>query len=225
MCNKDRKNQPNENRIAIHNAMALEYASEKLAVHYNKWAKNYDHDVQNEEYSGPQFIAHYLNDCLYSVFGQSLRKEDISILDAGCGTGLVGVALHDKGYRHLDGFDLSETMVEKARQTNIYQTLTAGCDMLKKIPTYKDNQYDVTVCCGVFTTGHVPPMALQELIRITKSGGIIVASTRKSYYKTTPFKQVYQQLEQTGVINLLDCAMDAPYLAEEEAHYWAFSVS
>ena len=143
-------------------------------------------------------------------------------MDAGCGTGLVGIALREKGYRYIDGFDLCETMVAKARQTGAYRSLIGGCNMLQRIPAYSDNEYYVTLCCGVFTT--VPPIALRELIRITKPGGVVLVSTRRSYYETTEFKQTYEKLAQVGVIELIDCVMDGPYLAEEGAHYWAFKV-
>jgi 2-polyprenyl-3-methyl-5-hydroxy-6-metoxy-1,4-benzoquinol methylase len=118
------------------------------------------------------------------------------------------------------------------RQTGAYQSLISGCNMLQRIPAYEESQYeandtlpsDVTVCCGVFTTGHVPPIALRELIRITQPGGVVIVSTMNSYYETTEFKSVYQRLQQAGHIKLIDCVMDAPYLAEEGAHYWAFEV-
>ena len=148
----------------------------------------------------------------------------VEILDAGCGTGLVGIALREKGYRQIDGFDLCDTMVAKARQTGVYRSLIGGCNMLQRIPAYSDNENYVTLCCGVFTTGHVPPIALRELIRITKPGGVVLLSTRRSYYETTEFKQTYEKLAQVGVIELIDCVMDGPYLAEEGAHYWAFKV-
>lgn len=47
------------------------------------------------------------------------------ILDAGCGTGLAGVAVRDMA-RHLAGFDLSPRMVEKARARDIYHELWVG---------------------------------------------------------------------------------------------------
>ncbi|MDQ6961632.1 MAG: hypothetical protein Q9M28_03755 [Mariprofundaceae bacterium] len=45
------------------------------------------------------------------------------------------------------------------------------------MPIIKNNQYDVTISCGVFTGGHVPPTSLEELIRVTKQEGLIILST------------------------------------------------
>jgi len=217
----------NQSWDAIHEALTLDYQPERLATYYDKWASSYDQDVRHEQYTGPEYMAHYLSQLLNnnnSALAVNPNKRSISILDAGCGTGLVGIALRETGYRHIDGFDLCDTMVAKARQTGAYRSLISGCNMLQRIPAYEENQYDVTLCCGVFTTGHVPPIALRELIRITKPGGVVLVSTRKSYYETTEFKSVYQRLQQAGHIKLMDCVMDGPYLAEEGAHYWAFQV-
>jgi len=47
------------------------------------------------------------------------------VLDAGCGTGLAGVAVRDMA-GNLAGFDLSPRMVEKARARDIYNELWVG---------------------------------------------------------------------------------------------------
>jgi predicted TPR repeat methyltransferase len=42
-------------------------------------------------------------------------------LDLGCGTGLVGKALWEAGFRNITGVDISESMMERARQSNYYE--------------------------------------------------------------------------------------------------------
>jgi predicted TPR repeat methyltransferase len=48
-----------------------------------------------------------------------------TILDAGCGTGLVGELLRPQ-VRHLVGVDMSEPMLAQARQKNVYDRLHRG---------------------------------------------------------------------------------------------------
>ncbi len=52
-------------------------------------------------------------------------KSDASVLDAGCGTGLVGALLRSHVGR-LDGVDLSPAMVLAAEQKGIYDSLAEG---------------------------------------------------------------------------------------------------
>jgi len=212
---------------AIKEAHKLSGEAEDLKEYYDQWCRNYDRDVQNEEYCGPEYIAAYF-DLLPKKLGKflNLRDPEIQILDAGCGTGLVGVALHRRGYKNIDGFDISPGMVEAAAKTDSYRKLEGGtaCDLTQNIKYYADNQYDASMSCGVFTLGHVPPTAVEEMIRFTKSGGLVVVSTRKSYYDSTNFQQVCDRLQAEKKVKLVSSIIDGPYIAEEGAHYWAFEV-
>lgn len=49
----------------------------------------------------------------------------LRVLDAGCGTGLAGVAVRDMA-SYLAGFDLSPRMVDKARTRDVYDALWVG---------------------------------------------------------------------------------------------------
>lgn len=194
---------------------------DELKQYYEKWARTYNKDVSNEQYSAPE----YMTDFLAEVFKKEDYNQehfDLEILDAGCGTGLVGMVLQHKGYHKIDGCDLSEEMVEIAQQTGAYRSLIEGVDLNQMI-SFKTDQYDVILSCGVFTLGHVPPLALEELVRVTKPGGLIVINTRKSYYNSTDFQAVCDHLKQVGKIKMVGHVI-GPYIAEEDAHYWAFKV-
>lgn len=68
------------------------------------------------------------------------------ILDAGCGTGLAGVAVRDMA-DHLAGFDLSPRMVDKARARDIYDVLWVGelVDSMRARPA----AYDLVLAADV----------------------------------------------------------------------------
>jgi 2-polyprenyl-3-methyl-5-hydroxy-6-metoxy-1,4-benzoquinol methylase len=211
---------------AVKQAHKLDGDAERLKEYYDKWATNYDQDVSNEQYCGPNYIVELLNELPEKTkVDVDPTNEDLAILDAGCGTGLVGIALHQQGYKKVDGFDLSPEMIAVAEKTDAYNSLQGDVDMTQPLTDYQDNQYDVTVSCGVFTLGHVPPESLTELVRITKQGGLILISTRKSYSQTTAFGNFCKKLEQQGQVKLVHHVPDGPYIDEEGAEYWALAVA
>lgn len=215
----------NQNRKSWHTIQASHYLCDnifRLQTYYDYWAQEYNRDVCKEAYAGPLAIAEFYHRIRKQQ--SSLSPETVKILDAGCGTGLVGLMLKDFGYSAIDGFDLSEKMIELAKKTQSYQSLKGGVDLNQLRKTYEENQYDACLACGVFTLGHVPPEALTEMIRVTRSGGMIVVSTCKKYYETTHFQAVVHQLQNHGKINLLQSWKNAPYLLKENSHYWAFQV-
>jgi len=210
---------------AIDGALTLNYDPKRLVRYYDHWSESYDHDVWSEQYSGPSFVADYLTrQSTTDEFSLDLGDRNVEILDVGCGTGLVGIALQEKGYRYVDGIDLSEAMIAVASKTNAYRSLMGGYDIHEQNDALDDGAYPIVVSCGVFTTGHVAPSGLNELLRLTRPGGICLVSTRKSYFAGTDFKLMCNQVQQSGRVRLADCIMNGPYLRDEGAHYWVFEV-
>jgi predicted TPR repeat methyltransferase len=54
-----------------------------------------------------------------------IGREQLRILDLGCGTGLAGLAFKARAAR-LDGIDLSPAMIEKARARGLYDSLAVA---------------------------------------------------------------------------------------------------
>lgn len=99
---------------AVKQAHILDGDTSRLKNYYQHWADRYDHDVRNEQYSGPAYIADLLKH-LPSNDDMAVNPEDpdIEILDAGCGTGLVGKELARRDYQHIDGFDLIPILFQR----------------------------------------------------------------------------------------------------------------
>lgn len=70
----------------------------------------------NAGYRAPELVARAISDRI---------SQPADILDAGCGTGLVGPLLKPVA-KTLVGVDLSEPMLEKARALGVYDDLVAG---------------------------------------------------------------------------------------------------
>lgn len=206
----------------IKDSHALDGDIGRLSHFYCEWASSYDLDVGREEYCGPTVVAELAGTVQTAYLAND--RASIAILDAGCGTGLVGVQLRRLGFRLIDGIDLSEEMAEKARKTGVYRHVRGDVDLNGSLSDYSSATYDITVCCGVFTLGHVRSNALRELARVTRPNGFIIASTRKSYAEATSFEDEVWRLQDTGVLVTAQCLNDGKYIAEEGAHYWVFKV-
>ncbi|RRI01770.1 class I SAM-dependent methyltransferase [Mesorhizobium tamadayense] len=188
---------------------------------YRDQADTYDLDVGRRGYCGPMIVAE-LAGAIQTAY---LAKERavITILDAGCGTGLVGQQLKRLGFQLIDGFDLFEEMAEKARQTHIYRHVQGDVDLNGPLSDYSNASYDITVCCGVFTHKHTRPDRLRELARVTRPKGFVIVSTRKSYAEATCFDGEVRRLQDADVLLPAHCLSDARYY-DEDAHYWVFQV-
>ncbi|MYT28303.1 methyltransferase domain-containing protein [Streptomyces sp. SID8354] len=199
----------------------LDGTTEQLTTYYGSWAATYDRDVHNVRYQGP----HVITDLFASVVPRHLSGcGGLTALDAGCGTGLVGQLLDERSVTALDGIDLNHDMISLAAKTNAYRILASGVDLNLGLREIAEDTYDVTVCCGVFTPGHVRPAAVDGLIRVTRPDGLVLLSTRRRYLDETDFEQHLGTLVDDGRVSILECHADRPYTADEPAQYRILTV-
>lgn len=192
---------------------------QELEERYDQWAEEYDSDLESDfGWLSPQRTADTL---------AKYVARDAAILDAGAGTGLVGQCLHNLGYHNLTAMDLSQGMLEVARQKNIYQ----GLDQMTMGETlgYATDRFDASVVVGVFTQGHAPASSLDELVRVTKPGGHIVFSLRTDTHRESGFKEQQEALAAAGrwqLIEVTDTFQPLPKGEPEVLHQiWVYQVS
>lgn len=188
-----------------------------LKDYYEDWATRYDADLADQKWVAPKVAADFVQ-LLVSAYG----SPTTSILDAGCGTGLVGSILNAQGKYLIDGIDLSENMAEAAIKTNAYRKVYGGVDLSTPVRDERLDEYDIVVASGVFTLGHVHPTALRTLIEYSRPGGLILVSTRGSYAAETDFEKFALSREITKVASLEFKLKDTNYIAEEGADFWVF---
>ena len=92
-------------------------------VIYNQWADTYEDYVRSIGYRGPENVVRFFKS-LYTNANVNQNKR-VRVLDFGCGTGLVGEELFKSfnGDIELIGIDISDNMLEKAREKNVYTEL------------------------------------------------------------------------------------------------------
>ena len=158
---------------------------EQLLKYYQDWTNNnkYNKDMVDWNYTAPQETV--------SVLKKYAFDKNFKILDAGCGTGLVGIELKKHGYTNIEGVDFSQNMLDLV-PNELYKKIEKVD--LNKLLKFKDNTYDVVMCVGTFTYGHVKTQALDELIRIIKNNGLICFTINEGIYEEYGFDKKIKEL-------------------------------
>ena len=168
--------------------------NQELAERYDQWAKNYDSDlVHSFAWNAPHRCA--------EVFACHVPKE-ARVLDAGAGTGLVGLALAQPGYSQLTAMDLSVGMLDESRKKKVYQ---AFLQMVMGDPLdIPSGVFDAVISVGTLTLGHAPAGSLDELVRVTAPGGHVVFSLRPDIYENGGFREKQASLESADLWQLVE---------------------
>jgi ubiquinone/menaquinone biosynthesis C-methylase UbiE len=143
--------------------------SEHLRINekkWDKWAKTID--SKSLKYD-------YLRTAQLGVISLLNLKENVSMLDIGCGSGwALGQAsklVNDKGT--FFGVDLSSRMIERAQENfkgrENFHFIIANAE---EIPL-EGNSFDIIICTNSFHHYLHPEKALKEMHRLLKQGGEI----------------------------------------------------
>jgi predicted TPR repeat methyltransferase len=165
----------------------------EIAAVYDRWAESYDAEMAAAGYRHPSIGL--------ALLARHLRAGAAPVLDAGCGTGLLGDWLGILGWPEIEGLDLSAGMLAVATRKESYarlHQLALGGDL-----PFAEGQFAGIISTGVFTTGHVGAEALPELLRICAAGGVIVLTVKTTLWDSG-FSDAVQGLQAAGRIAVLD---------------------
>ena len=171
------KNQP-----SLQNAYDLKTPDDNIEL-YSVWAETYD----------SSFIVDMLYELHFAVAEEFVLNGGSGlILDVGAGTGALAEALLQKLKFNIEATDISKEMLKVADSKKIYKRCFAS-DLTKRIPV-DDSFYDGVVSSGTFTHGHVGPSSMDELVRITKAGGLITISVNEKHWIALGFENEVEKL-------------------------------
>ncbi|SMH37725.1 class I SAM-dependent DNA methyltransferase [Mesorhizobium australicum] len=168
-------------------------APEEVAALYDRWADTYDAEMAAAGYRHPSIAL--------ALLARYLPRGATPVLDAGCGTGLVGEWLGIVGYPQVEGLDLSTGMLERAKAKGAYAQLH-NLALGGPLP-FADGHFAGIVSAGVFTTGHVGAEGLDELIRICRPGGTIVLTVKNTLWEGG-FAARIAELERQGLVKCIE---------------------
>jgi ubiquinone/menaquinone biosynthesis C-methylase UbiE len=138
----------------------------------------------NEHYdwiSMPQFPEKILHDKRKNIMQSKVNKyvNNTSILDVGCGTGLITQVLHGD----ITGLDISTWKLERAKRYIPNAKFVEGD--AENLP-FKDNSFDCIISTDIIEHLERPDLAIKEIKRVLKQGGL--------YLGTVPSKHIIWKL-------------------------------
>ena len=134
-----------------------------------KWANGSEQD------SSPGYVGHIrcadaFSAVVSEIYGDT-DKKNLKLLDLGCGTGLVGKILKEKhGFVNLVGLDVSQNMLEKAKEKGIYKKLICSYVTEERVADIENAEFDGVLASGVITPGQIKPPVFDEILRWIKPG-------------------------------------------------------
>ena len=184
--------------------------TEEVMRYYDEWGEKdkYNRDMVDWNYTGPKETV--------DVLKKYLLNKDVLFLDAGCGTGLVGLQLKKFGFKNFHGADLSQKLLDSVPK-NLYQKLFK-VDLNKRIEL-SNNLYDIVMCVGTFTFGHVKSNALDEFVRITKPGGLICFTINEGIYEEYGFDKKISYLKENNKWHEVEF-FKSDYIASKNVNAW-----
>lgn len=159
-----------DDAMAVHmhaatSGRAIDHAAPQyVAQLFDELAPSFDRTLAALDYTAPAEVA----DALEGRVGVCL--------DAGCGTGQVGVRVRDRTSR-LVGVDLSAAMIERARARGIYDALHHA-ELGEHLAAHED-AYDAIIAADVLVyTGALDPIAT-AIARALRKGGVAIVTTER----------------------------------------------
>jgi predicted TPR repeat methyltransferase len=143
-----------------------------ISTLFNGYAEDFENHLVNKlNYQLPQQLINLLNK------NNKLKFKQLIALDIGCGTGLVGPLIKNNFYK-LIGVDLSQKMLQKAKDKNCYTKLIEG-DISNFVIDEKSDTYDMVIACDTLNYFGDLCSLFKSIKNILKNEGIFVFTLEK----------------------------------------------
>lgn len=176
---------------------------------YAKFAPQYDDLMVKWKYDLPSQTVEYVK-----AYDGNLQS---SVLDVGCGTGLVGKALAEAGYGNISGIDISPDMLNFAKATNSYQSLLQH-DLMNFPYPFEDHSFPIITAIGVLSTFENIEPILRECCRISMPGGCLIFTLRRVPFIQFDYQNQIRQLEQDNLMKRVEISEFTKLLPDHDQY-------
>ena len=160
------------------------------ARYYDVFASTYDTDFADA-------LGWHYPAAIAAAYRDAATKTDTPIADIGCGTGLVASALNFPP-EQIDGIDISAEMLRVSKEKKLYRSLYK-VDLMKALDVIS-NDYGAVISAGTFTSGHLGPQPLENLLDIARPRALFVIGVKKMFFQEAGFEPVLRDMESRGRI-------------------------
>ena len=178
-------------------------SSEEVKKNYDGWAPTYDDTLAEWDYRAPEEAA---------IILQSAIPKNSRILDVGCGTGLMGVALRKANFSGpIDGIDISAESLSTAKKCDVYRSLRQ-VDLQEHIFDISDDAYDALTCIGVLTYVPETEAILEEFARVIRKEGKMIFTQRDDLFDERDVANKIESLIKKKIFSAAIISKPKPYL-------------
>ena len=177
-----------------------EFKKEDMQKHYDEVAAKYE-DI----YLTIGFYDHIkCREMAELMFPDLEARESLRICDLGCGTGLVGDELYQKGFRNITGVDLSQGMLNQAAKKQDGQAYSELVQQALGSPeTFPESlrgRFDIIFASSVLAQGHLDSSLFDEMILAAAGpGSKMIFTTRTEYLTSYRYQTKMDELEAAGL--------------------------
>lgn len=139
------------------------------------------------------------------IFNLIKPQPDALILEVGSGTGSVLGALHNEGYNALTGVDIDHPSLAFARSAQHTLKLVQGDG--HHLP-FQQGSFHITCCHYLLLWTANPTQILQEMRRVTRIGGWVVALAEPDHQSRLDFPPPLAELGRHQTNSLKDQGVD-----------------
>jgi Methylase involved in ubiquinone/menaquinone biosynthesis len=111
---------------------------------------------------------------MYTLIRARLTSH-MNVLELATGTGLIAMAIADK-VSSVEATDFSPQMISEAKKKNAPENVNFSVQDACSLP-YEDGSFDCVIISNALHIMPDPGLALENIRRVLKDGGVLIAST------------------------------------------------
>ncbi|MDR3442285.1 MAG: bifunctional 2-polyprenyl-6-hydroxyphenol methylase/3-demethylubiquinol 3-O-methyltransferase UbiG [Legionella sp.] len=147
----------------------------KSTINAEEVTKFAQHAQQWWDTEGPLKTLHDINGTRLEFIKQQVSLDGLSVLDIGCGGGILCEAMAKFGAK-VTGIDAESEAIATAKEHAIKNDLAIEY-FCTPVETYKDAHYDVITCMEMLEHVEHPELVLEHCQRLLKPDGFLFLST------------------------------------------------